>query len=225
MGRSWCLANCDIFQISETRSNGACGCDNINRAFKDDNPEYPFFKMLLPKFAYNFGYNHQNKKNATPLDNKNTNTKKYELTESFRRELLEWYTSVVTLMMGCIHYYEEGILFEKEFSAKKAEMMSLLSSYIEVGRFYFPNVLKKDRFGLEFLVSFYDLLSAPKETKQLSKLRHLERYFTSAIFDMVEPRKRIKDYAKYLALTLPEGKTIEDFIRENSGRIRKTLYY
>ena len=26
---------------------------NINRAFKDDNPEYPFFKMLLPKFAYN----------------------------------------------------------------------------------------------------------------------------------------------------------------------------
>lgn len=168
-----------------------------------------------------------------------TNTKKYELTESFRRELLEWYTSVVTLMMGCIHYYEEGILFEKEFSAKKAEMMSLLSSYIEVGRFYFPNVLKKDRFGekkpsayqgyrhiyLEFLVSFYDLLSAPKETKQLSKLRHLERYFTSAIFDMVEPRKRIKDYAKYLALTLPEGKTIEDFIRENSGRIRKTLYY
>ncbi len=26
---------------------------NVNRAFKDDNPNYPFFKMLLPKFAYN----------------------------------------------------------------------------------------------------------------------------------------------------------------------------
>ena len=26
---------------------------NVNRAFKDDNPEYLFFKMLLPKFAYN----------------------------------------------------------------------------------------------------------------------------------------------------------------------------
>ena len=26
---------------------------NVNRAFKDDNPDYPFFKALLPKFAYN----------------------------------------------------------------------------------------------------------------------------------------------------------------------------
>lgn len=26
---------------------------NVNRAFKDDNPDYSFFKMLLPKFAYN----------------------------------------------------------------------------------------------------------------------------------------------------------------------------
>ena len=25
---------------------------NINRAFKDDNPNYEFFKLILPKFAY-----------------------------------------------------------------------------------------------------------------------------------------------------------------------------
>lgn len=33
-----------------------------------------------------------------------TNTKKYELTESYRKELLRWYATVVDLMIGIIHY-------------------------------------------------------------------------------------------------------------------------
>lgn len=51
----------------------------------------------------------------------------------------------------------------------------------------------------------------------------MERNFTSVIFDIVDPRKRNQEYAKYLAMTIPEGQSIEDFIYENS-KIRSDLF-
>ena len=35
-----------------------------------------------------------------------TSTKKYELTENYRKELLQWYTSVVEIMIRIIHSME-----------------------------------------------------------------------------------------------------------------------
>ena len=99
-----------------------------------------------------------------------TSTKKYELTENYRKELLQWYTSVVEIMIRIIHSMESQEFFSDEFQPQKTEMLSRLSALTEIGRFYFPNVIKGDYFGhdkpsayqgyrdicLEFLVYFYN---------------------------------------------------------------------
>ena len=162
-----------------------------------------------------------------------TNTKKYELTENYRKELLEWYSAVVTLMIRIIHFSESGKFFSNEFSSQKTEMLSQLSSLTEVGRFYFPNVMKGDNVGkrkpsayqgyrhinLEFLLHFYETAQSDVDGSHTALLWRLERNFTSVIFDMVEPRKRNRDYSRYLAITFPEDRAIEDFIYENPNNI------
>lgn len=48
-----------------------------------------------------------------------TNTKKYELTENYRKELLQWYSSVVNLMIKIIHYSKSGEFFLLNLCLKK----------------------------------------------------------------------------------------------------------
>lgn len=162
-----------------------------------------------------------------------TNTKKYELTENYRKELLRWYTAVVGVMIRIIHYSERGEFDSSEFSRQKTDMLSQLSALAETGRFYFPNVIKKDGFGfqkpsayqgyrhinLEFMLYFYHVASSYGDKDHIDLLWQLERNFTSVIFDMIEPRKRNRDYAKYLALTIPKGQAIEDYIYQNPHSI------
>lgn len=158
-----------------------------------------------------------------------TNTKKYELTERYRQEILQWYTSAVNLMIKIINYSETEIFFKPDFSSQRIEMLSELSSLIEVGRFYFPNVIKGDNYGdkkpaayqgyrdinLEFLIYFYRTASKSTDSKCTELLWELERRYTSAIFNLVNPRKRNKDYTRYLAITIPEGTSGKDYIEEN----------
>lgn len=159
-----------------------------------------------------------------------TNTKKYELTENYRKELLQWYSSVVNLMIKIIHCSEDKNFYSPRFAEQRTAMLSQLSALTEIGRFYFPNVIKGDNFGaekpsayqgyrhinLEFLLHFYYVAASNNcDDNYTSVLWKLERNFTSVIFDMIEPRKRNRDYAKYLAMTIPKDKAIEDFIYEN----------
>ena len=102
-----------------------------------------------------------------------TNTKKYELTENYRCELLTWYQDVVDTMILIIHYCEAGVFNSENFKKERIELLSKLSSLVEKGRFYFPNVIKGDGFGenkpeayqgyrhinLEFLLHFYHIAS------------------------------------------------------------------
>ena len=159
-----------------------------------------------------------------------TNTKKYELTENYRCELMEWYKLVVQNMIEVIHLCEMNIINANEFRTEKVKMLSQLSSLMEIGRFYFPNVLKNDSFGsekpkayqgyrhinLEFIICFYDIVKQKDISKDdIGQLWDLEREFTSFMFDMIKPRKRNKDYTKYLSITIPKGQSIEDYIAEN----------
>lgn len=48
-----------------------------------------------------------------------TSTKKYELTENYRKELLQWYTSVVEIMIRIIHSMESQEFFLMNFSHRK----------------------------------------------------------------------------------------------------------
>ena len=163
-----------------------------------------------------------------------TNTKKYELTENYRCELLSWYKSVVETMIKIIHYCESGEFYTEQFLNEKTKLLSRLSSLTEIGRFYFPNVIKDDNFGaekpvayqgyrhinLEFLLNFYFIASKEPNSKTIMLLWNLERQFTSFMFDMIKPRKRNKEYSKYLSIVIPQGQSIEDYIAENPQNIK-----
>lgn len=162
-----------------------------------------------------------------------TNTKKYELTENYRCEILEWYKAVTKTMVIIIHLCDEGEFYMEKNKSARQELLSELSVLAEVGRFYFPNVIKKDGFGswkptayqgyrhinLEFILHFYNIASSPYTKNTINSLWKLERQFTSFVFDMIKPRKRNKIYTRYLNITIPEGKSIEDFIAENPEHI------
>ena len=147
-----------------------------------------------------------------------TSTRKYEFTESYRKELLEWYASVIHIMMKIIHDFESEKFLNREYADQKSELLSELSALIEVGRFYFPNWGLDRGFGskkpsayrgyrhnnLTILILFYRMVSENKPV-DISILWEAERAFTSVIFDMVDPRKRNEEYTKYLSIKIPEG--------------------
>lgn len=69
------------------------------------------------------------------------------------------------------------------------------------------------------MLHFYQIASRDEKGKHIAVLWRLERNFTSVIFDMIEPRKRNRSYSKYLAITIPADKAIEDFIYEDPNHI------
>ncbi len=171
---------------------------------------------------------------TAPIYTTSTNTKEYELTERYRCELLSWYRDVVETMMEIIHYCELGEVNLESFSRERIKLISKLSALVEIGRFYFPNIIKNDRFGkhksvayqgyihieLEFLLDFYFIASEKSNEKRINSLRRLVRQFTSFIINMIDPRKYNKKYSKYLSITIPQWQSIEDYIEENPSSIK-----
>lgn len=162
-----------------------------------------------------------------------TNTKKFELKENYCKELMNWYTSTNRILIRYIHSIQNGEFYTDDFQKEKILLISELSLAIEIGRFYFPNIIKGDDFGknkpsayqgyrhivLEFLMYFYDIVSDNEHEINVHKLINAERLFTSFVFDSINPRKRIKDYSKHSDLKIPEGMAIEDFIMLDSDNI------
>lgn len=145
-----------------------------------------------------------------------TDTKKFELSEYYTKELLDWYEKTI-------------------FSIKKIKLantdenknvyLAELSSLIDVGRFYFPNIIKNDGYGedkpeafkghrhisLEFLVWIYDLLNYNDYNDVKQYVDFYERQFTSIIFSRLKPHNRNKHYSKYTNITLSENTSARDF--------------
>ena len=138
------------------------------------------------------------------------------------------------MMMTIIHRVQIGDFFKQEFHDEKMSLLAHLSSQAEVGRFYYSNVLDEKEYGrnkpsayqglrhlnLEFLLSFYEIAKNARSADGIERLWDRERYFTSAIFEAIEPRERNKKYAKYTELTMPVGRSLEDFFEANPSELR-----
>ena len=163
-----------------------------------------------------------------------TNTKKFELKENYCKELLDWYTSTNRILIRFIHSIKVGEFYSDNFMNEKVSLISELSLAIEIGRFYFPNIIKNDKFGeekplayqgyrhivLDFLKYFYDEVSNNESDINIHKLIKAEKMFTSFVFEAVNPRKRIKDYSKYSDMKIPDGMAIEDFLMLDPNNIK-----
>lgn len=154
-----------------------------------------------------------------------TNTKKFELRENYYRELLLWYKITNETVVRIITSIDNNEFYTDDFSRERNELISKLSSLIEEGRFYFPNIIRKDDFGwekpfayqgyrhivLEFLVFIYDEIAVFNNTNT-ERIEKARREFTSFVFKTINPRKRIGEYAKYSNINCPNDMAIEEYI-------------
>lgn len=146
-----------------------------------------------------------------------TNTKRFELSEQYKNELLSWYGKVVFVISKL-----QGECTGKE----RNNALQELSALIEIGRFYFPNINKKDGYGkekplayqgyrhvaLDFLVLIYQMGDDTNISKCREKIEYMERNFTSIVFEVVAPNDRIKNIKQYAKIIMPPQMSIEDFM-------------
>ena len=162
-----------------------------------------------------------------------SNTKKYELTSQYRKEILNWYSITVEILIRLRNY-----LNEKNINNDiKNDLLSKLSSQIEIGRFYFPNVDKKDNYGsskpsaykgyrnlmLDFLVFSYQIFEKHDANRYSKHAEVLQRHFTSHLFDILDPKQYLKDTKKYTKKLFSKDLCFEDFIDNDPDAIDKYL--
>lgn len=120
---------------------------------------------------------------------------------------------------------------------QKLNYLSKLSSLIENGRFYFPNVDKHDNFGktkpaayqgyrnviLDFLVYEYQLFERNDYKSYIKHAENLQRLFTSYVFQYLEPKKQRKQIERNTSINKGKNFTINEFLSKSPEFIY-TLY-
>lgn len=149
-----------------------------------------------------------------------SNTKKYELTYQYYNDILSWHNRVVEVLTN--------LRLNMSNSELKANQLSRLSSLIENGRFYFPNIDRKDGFGkdkpmayqgyrnviLDFLVYEYQILEKSDCEKYLKHTDALQRLFTSYVFQYLEPKKHYKKIKRNTDISQKTQFTINEFLQK-----------
>lgn len=159
-----------------------------------------------------------------------SNTKKYELTSQYRIEVLTWYEKTIELLILLRSIAKD----QNANQSLREECLAKLSSQIEIGRFYFPNVDKYDGFGdekpsaykgyrnlmLEFLVMSYQIFAKQDAYRYVKHAEELQRHFTSHLFEVLDPRQYLKHTKKYTEKAFSKDFCIEDFIEQDPDNIR-----
>lgn len=158
-----------------------------------------------------------------------TNTKKYELTSQYRTEILSWYSETIDILVRLKIEAKDSFKDEN----LRNELLSRLSAKIEIGRFYFPNVDKGDKFGdekplaykgyrnlmLDFLVFSFQVFEKQEAKKYLRHAETLQRHFTSHLFEILDPNTFLKETKKHTNKTFSKELRFEDFIQKDPDNL------
>lgn len=151
-----------------------------------------------------------------------SNTKKFELTYQHYKEIANWHTIVVEILISLRFLSGENYMEKKQLLVK-------LSALIESGRLYFPNIIKGDGYGgkkplayqgyrnivLDFLVYSYQLFEKDNHKKYSHHAETLQRLFTSYIYEYLKPSKLNKSICKNTDLKEGLELTIDDFLSKD----------
>ena len=154
-----------------------------------------------------------------------SNTKKYELTYQYYNDILIWHNQVIEVLTS--------LKLNDTNDELKKQMLVKLSSLIESGRFYFPNIDRKDGFEkqkpiayqgyrnviLDFLVYEYQLFEKDDYKQYLKHAEILQRFFTSYVFQYLEPSKQKKKIHKNTNIKVHTEFTINEFLSKSPESI------
>ena len=141
---------------------------------------------------------------------------RYQMESSYIEKLLDWHKEVVFLLVRL----ESS---QPEFKSEKRSELSKLSALIEQGRFFFPNIVEDDygaqkplayrgyrNIVLELLVGIYILQEGEEIDAEI--IVNYRRSFTSAVFALVDPVKRLSDLSEMTAKKLLNGQSVYDYV-------------
>jgi hypothetical protein len=115
---------------------------------------------------------------------------------------------------------------------------AMLSALIEQGRFFFPNIDRRDEFGsekppayrgyrnlaLDFLVASYNLMQREFNSDRQKDAEQLQRYFTSIVFEVVRPAERLREIRRETDHYFAQQKSFEDFFRHPDGHLIEHIW-
>lgn len=145
---------------------------------------------------------------------------RYSISNEYIRELLDWHNRVVDVLMRFRHLRRQSS--QSDFQHD----LACLSSLIEQGRFYFPNLVQNGygatkpeayrgyrNLALDFLVECYDIVSqSGYDGKESGSLVVLQRYFTSIVFQIVRPKDRLERIKKLTDHYFVKDHTVADIV-------------
>jgi len=146
-------------------------------------------------------------------------SKKFELANDQRNAILNWYSESVEILIKMRMASDSSV-------EEKRDLLGRLSALIEVGRFYYPNVIREDGYGaekliayqgrrsavLDFLVFSYDIFTRNDSSSYSEHLLVLQKCFTSYVFTSLNTRQFKKSIKKHTGLTLDQNKTLGEFL-------------
>ena len=156
-------------------------------------------------------------------NNKNARTKKYELASAQHNKILSWFGETVEALISLRHKLEFG----EEYKKSDLAHLSLL---IEIGRYLFPNLKRKNDFAqnkpqiykgkrksiLDILVFSYRILLRGENKKEdIEELVSMQKLFTSLMLEVLDPQRYVKELGEYTGMDLAINFTYEEFLDDN----------
>ena len=159
-------------------------------------------------------------------DKRDSVVKKYELSESLRKEITSWYDRCIhTLVSLRVHIESGQVNTDKYF-----ELNITLYSLGELGRFYFPNYNRDQGKGtnnseaykgnrsliIDLMVESYKITTREREyllnnrDYVVSELKLYQKGFTSEVFNKLEPDKHNKNHMENTEISMQHEKTFSE---------------
>jgi hypothetical protein len=157
---------------------------------------------------------------------------RFSIENSYTNELLQWHKEVIGVLVRvrCLDHSSETEEHRRDICQ--------LSSLIEQGRFFFPNIDKGDSFGehkppaycgyrnlaLDFLVAFYNLCKTNPSIERDKQLELLQRHFTSVVFDIVRPKERLNTIRALTDRYFVREESFEKFLTHQDGKVIEHIW-
>ena len=156
----------------------------------------------------------------------------FEVENKYAQELLTWHASVLQVLLKL------RLLKRPGDSEEQLQDLVCLSSLIEQGRFYFPNIDHGDGFGnekplayrgrrnlaLDFLVASYNLLHDDPSRDRDIEAELLQRYFTSVVFEVIRPAQRLEAIRKLTDRYFVRQDTFDSFLKHGDGHLIEDIW-
>lgn len=148
---------------------------------------------------------------------------KFAIESEYVSRLLTWHGEVVEVLMRLkASSAEHG-------SELRQNDLCRLSALIEQGRFFFPNIKTEEGYGkdkppayrgyrnlaLDMLVASYNLHQKSDAAIHIRQAKTLQRHFTSIVYGVVRPEKRLEEIRKITDKYFAPKKSLEDFLDKN----------